>query len=54
MMWIFLLAVGAAATFTVLGMFSVWIKVLSAALTMTLTALGVVLLLLVLKRVFRK
>lgn len=32
MIWIFMLALGAAATFATLGMYAVWLKVLSMAL----------------------
>lgn len=32
MFWVFMLIMGAAATFTTLGMLSVWFKILSVAL----------------------
>lgn len=32
MVWIFMMALGAAATFATLGMYAVWLKVLSIAL----------------------
>jgi len=40
MVWIFMLVVGAAATFTTLGMYAVWFKVLSIALLVAMVMIA--------------
>lgn len=54
MFWIFMLVAAGAATFTVLGMYSVWIKVLSFALLLAVLALTVLIITLIWQKVFRK
>lgn len=54
MIWIFMLVLGAAATFTALGMFAVWVKVLTFALMgATVIVLGLLVILL-LRRFIQK
>jgi len=54
MFWIIVLAVGFAMTFTALGAYSVWLKVLVAALKVALWLVGILTLAFVWKRIFRK
>jgi hypothetical protein len=54
MLWIFMLIVGAAATFTTLGMFVVWFKVLSIALTVAVVTVLMFVVSLVMRRFLQK
>ncbi len=54
MIWIFVLAVGIAMTFTTLGVYSVWLKVFAAGLKVALLMVSVLSLAFVWKRVSRK
>lgn len=53
MFWIIVLAVGVALTFTTLGAYSVWFKILVAGLKLALLVLSVLTLAFIWKRVFR-
>jgi len=54
MIWIFVLAVGIAMTFTTLGVYSVWLKVFAAGLKIALLVIFALLLPFLWKRLFRK
>jgi len=54
MVWIIVLAVGFAVTFTVLGAYSVWFKILLAGLKVALVVIGILTLAFVWLRIFRK
>ena len=54
MFWIFMLIVGAAATFTTLGVFVVLFKVLSIALTVAVVTVLMLVAGLMMRRLFQK
>ena len=54
MIWIFVLAVGIAMTFTTLGVYSVWLKVFLACLKLALVVISVLSLAFLWKHIFRK
>jgi len=53
MIWIFALAIGLAMTFSTLGAFSVWIKVLAVGLKVALFAISILTLAFIWKHLFR-
>ena len=53
MFWIIVLAVGVALTFTTLGAYSVWLKILVAGLKVALLVVSVLTLAFIWKHVFR-
>ena len=54
MIWVFILVIGVALTFSALGAFSVWLKLMAVGLKVALFVIGILILVFAWKHIFDK